>query len=265
MPEIQLGPAEGRLLYLLLTLIRAHKVVEIGTLAGYSALWMARALPPGGHLWTIEADPRHAGIAAEVIGEAGLGDRVTVLEGDAAEVLPKLSDSGPFCAVFLDADKARYDVYGRWATENLRTGGLLIGDNAYLFGRLLEDSEDARAMRRFHQEMAHRQAALYPPYTRLAKLLCESTNPERVHEASQHLATLLQRHIPDPRHVVLLGPAEAPVVRIQNRYRWHMLLKGVSSRVLHQCLTSSLADIRHDPQLLRGVRISVDVDPMLFL
>ena len=154
MPEIQLGPAEGRLLELLLRLINATKVVEIGTLAGYSALWMARALPPGGHLWTIESDPKHAGVAAEVVGEAGLGDRVTVIRDDATEVLPNLCDSGPFCAVFLDADKGRYDLYGRWATENLRTGGLLIGDNAYLFGRLLDDSEDAKAMRRFHEEMA---------------------------------------------------------------------------------------------------------------
>ncbi|UCH29315.1 MAG: O-methyltransferase [Myxococcales bacterium] len=154
MPEIQLGPAEGRLLELLLRLVNAHKVVEIGTLAGYSALWMARALPPGGHLWTIESDPTHAGVAAEVIGEAGLGDRVSIIRGDAAEVLPKLSDSGPFCAVFVDADKARYDAYGRWATENLRTGGLLIGDNAYLFGRLLDDVVEAAAMRRFHEEMA---------------------------------------------------------------------------------------------------------------
>ena len=154
MPEIQLGPAEGRLLELLLRLVGARKVVEIGTLAGYSALWMARALPEGGRLWTIEADPRHAGVAAEVIGEAGMGDRITVIKGDAAELLPKLSDSGPFCAVFIDADKARYDLYGRWATENLREGGLLIGDNAYLFGRLLEESDDARAMRSFHEEMA---------------------------------------------------------------------------------------------------------------
>lgn len=154
MPEIQLGPAEGRLLELLLRLAGARKVVEIGTLAGYSALWMARALPEGGRLWTIEADPRHAGVAAEVIGEAGMGDRITLLKGDAAELLPKLSDSGPFCAVFIDADKARYDLYGRWATENLREGGLLIGDNAYLFGRLLEESDDARAMRSFHEEMA---------------------------------------------------------------------------------------------------------------
>ncbi len=163
MPEIQLGPAEGRLLELLLRLSNASKVVEIGTLAGYSALWMARALPPGGHLWTIESDPKHAGVAAEVIGEAGLGSRVTIIRDDAAEVLPKLRDSGPFCAVFLDADKGRYDLYGRWATANLRTGGLLIGDNAYLFGRLLDDSEEARAMRRFHEEMALHYSSVCVP------------------------------------------------------------------------------------------------------
>ena len=163
MPEIQLGPAEGRLLELLLRLAGAKRVVEIGTLAGYSALWIARALPPGGHLWTVEADRRHAGVAAEVIGEAGLGDRVTVIADEALAVLPKLSDSGPFCAVFLDADKGRYDIYGRWATENLRPGGLLIGDNAYLFGRLLDQSEDAQAMRRFHEEMASNYRSVCVP------------------------------------------------------------------------------------------------------
>jgi caffeoyl-CoA O-methyltransferase len=154
MPEIQLGPSEGRLLELLLGLIAARKVVEVGTLAGYSALWMARALPPGGHLWTIEADARHAEVAAEVVGEAGFGDCVSIIKGDAADVLPKLGDSGPFCAVFLDADKGRYDKYARWATDNLRRGGLLIADNAYLFGRLLGDSDEAAAMRRFHEHMA---------------------------------------------------------------------------------------------------------------
>ena len=154
MPEIQLGPAEGRFLEILLRLTHATKVVEIGTLAGYSALWMARALPPRGHLWTIESDPGHAEVAAEVVGEAGFGDRVTIIRDKASEVLPKLSDSGPFCAVFLDADKGSYDLYGRWATDNLRPGGLLIGDNAYLFGRLLDDTDEAKAMRRFHEEMS---------------------------------------------------------------------------------------------------------------
>jgi caffeoyl-CoA O-methyltransferase len=154
MPEIQLGPAEGRLLELLLSLVKARKVVEIGTLAGYSALWMARALPSSGHLWTIESDPQHAAVAAEVIGEAGYGDRVSIIRDEAVEVLPKLGDSGPFCAVFLDADKGSYDLYGRWATQNLRPGGLLIADNAYLFGRLLDDGEEAKAMRRFHEEMS---------------------------------------------------------------------------------------------------------------
>ena len=153
MPEIQLGPAEGRVLELLLTLVDASKVVEIGTLAGYSALWMARALPSDGHIWTIESDPRHADVATGVVEEAGFGDRVSIIRDNASDALPKLSDSGPFCAVFLDADKGSYDVYGRWATDNLRPGGLLIADNAYLFGRLLDDSDEARAMRRFHEEM----------------------------------------------------------------------------------------------------------------
>lgn len=163
MPEIQLGPAEGRLLEVLLRLAGARKIVEIGTLAGYSALWIARALPEDGHLWTIEADSGHAAVARDVIADAGCAEKVTVMEGDALEVLPKLSDYGPFCGVFIDADKARYDRYGRWATANLRTGGLLIGDNAYLFGHLLEDRDDAKAMRRFHEEMAADYLSLCVP------------------------------------------------------------------------------------------------------
>lgn len=163
MPEIQIGPAEGRLLELLLVLAGARNVVEVGTLAGYSALWMARALPPDGHLWTIESDDRHADIALEVISEAGLSDQITIIKGDALEVLPGLTRFGPFCAVFIDADKARYDQYGRWATENLRPGGLLIGDNAYLFGRLLDDGPDSEAMRRFHETMARSYRSLCIP------------------------------------------------------------------------------------------------------
>ncbi len=154
LPAIQVGPAEGKTLHLLLGLLGARKVVEVGTLAGYSAIWMARALPPGGRLWTIEADPRHAEVARGNIAAAGLAERVEVRVGLGAEVLGTLDEEGPFDAVFLDADKKSYDVYGRWAARNVRSAGLLIADNVYLFGRLLEDSDEARAMRRFHEEAA---------------------------------------------------------------------------------------------------------------
>jgi caffeoyl-CoA O-methyltransferase len=154
MPSIQVAPAEGRLMEMLLRMVGAKRVVEIGTLAGYSALWMARALPEDGRLWTIENDAKHAAVARETIKAAGYEDRVRVLEGDGLERLSEIVDRGPFCAVFIDADKERYDLYGQWAAANIRAGGLLIGDNAYLFGDLLADSSTAAAMRRFHEQMA---------------------------------------------------------------------------------------------------------------
>lgn len=92
-------------------------------------------------------------MAEDVFRQAGLDDRVTCLEGDALSVLDELArDHAPFDAVFIDADKGNYDRYGRWAATHLRRGGLLLADNAYLFGRLLEDSAEAAAMRRFHEE-----------------------------------------------------------------------------------------------------------------
>ncbi len=152
MPAIQLGPSEARTAALLLKLAGARRVVEVGTLAGYSALALARALPADGRLFTIEFDPRHAAVARENFAAAAEGGRITLLEGPGLEVLPSLEREAPFDAVFVDADKGNYDAYGRWAAKNLRKGGLLIGDNAYLFGRLLEDSAEAAAMRRFHEE-----------------------------------------------------------------------------------------------------------------
>jgi predicted O-methyltransferase YrrM len=154
MPAIQLGASEAKAVALLLRLAGAKKVVEVGTLAGYSALVMARALPEDGHVWTVEFDPKHARVARENLDAAGLGSKVTVLEGAGLDVLPTLEPLGPFDAVFVDADKRNYDGYGRWAARNVRKGGLLIGDNAFLFGRLLEASEEAAAMRRFHEEAA---------------------------------------------------------------------------------------------------------------
>ena len=153
LPAIQVGVSEGKLLNLLLRMISAKKVVEFGTLAGYSTLRMAQALPEDGHLWSLEFDPKHAAIARANLAAAGQEDKVTVIVGPALDTLPALGQLGPFDAVFIDADKGNYDRYGVWAAMVLRQGGLLIGDNAYYFGNLLEeDNKDAAAMRRFHQQ-----------------------------------------------------------------------------------------------------------------
>jgi caffeoyl-CoA O-methyltransferase len=149
-PAIQVGASEGRLLTLLLQMVSARRVVEVGTLAGYSAIRMARALPPDGELITIEFDKKHAELARGNIEEAGLTKVIRVEEGAGVDVLPRLQ--GPFDAVFIDADKGNYDKYGRWAASNVRKGGLLLGDNAFYFGKLLNDSPEAAAMRRFHEE-----------------------------------------------------------------------------------------------------------------
>jgi caffeoyl-CoA O-methyltransferase len=154
LPAIQVGPSEGKLLYLLAKMVGARSIVEVGTLGGYSAIWLARALPEDGKLYTLELEPRHAEIARRNVDAAGVGDRVEIVLGDARESLRRLESEGPFCMVFVDADKAGYPEYGRFASAHLREGGLLIGDNAYLFGDLLDSgSPTSEAMRTFHQEM----------------------------------------------------------------------------------------------------------------
>ena len=154
MPAIQVGPSEGRLLQLLLRLIGAKRVVEVGTLAGYSAICMARALPEEGRLWTIESDEAHHRAAVANIAAAGLAEIITCVQGSGVAELERIAREGPFDALFIDADKANYDRYGEWAARHVRRGGLLLGDNAFLFGRLLEASDEAAAMRRFHEQAA---------------------------------------------------------------------------------------------------------------
>jgi len=154
MPPIQVGRSEGKFLELLVGLSGARKVVEIGTLAGYSTIRLARGLPDDGRVWTIELDPKHADVARQSIDGAGLSTKVEVLVGDAREVLANLASEGPFDLVFVDADKANYPHYGQWAAENLRPGGLLVGDNAFLFGQLVDDTSLADNMRRFHRDAA---------------------------------------------------------------------------------------------------------------
>lgn len=153
-PAIQVGPSDGKLIQLLLRLAGAKKVVEVGTLIGYSAIHIAKALPADGHVWSIEFDAKHAGFARENLAAAGMGDKVEVLVGSAIEVLPQIAHLAPFDAVFIDADKVNYHVYGKWAIDHLRSGGLVLGDNAYLFRELMEDSDRGRAMRAFHELVA---------------------------------------------------------------------------------------------------------------
>jgi caffeoyl-CoA O-methyltransferase len=154
MPAIQVGPSEGRTLGILLRMINARKAVELGTLAGYSAIHMGRALPEDGHLYSVEYEPLHARVARDNIEAAGLSKKITVLEGAGLTVLPTIEKHGPFDAVFIDADKVNYTHYARWARQHLRKGGLLIADNAYFFGNLMEDSAGGEAMRTMHEEAA---------------------------------------------------------------------------------------------------------------
>ncbi len=153
MPAIQVGQSDGRLLHLIAKLVGATKIVEVGTLAGYSAIQLASAMPAGGggHVWSIEFNAKHADVARENVAAAGLADRVTITTGAGRDVLPTLEPHGPFDLVFIDADKANYEHYGRWALTHLRRGGVVIGDNAYFFGDLLADTDGARSMRGFHE------------------------------------------------------------------------------------------------------------------
>jgi primosomal protein N' (replication factor Y) len=116
----------------------------------------------------------------------------------------------------------------------------------------------------FQDEMQRRQALLYPPYTRLARLLLDGPHAEHVQAASHWLETVLRRHLSQGQ-LALLGPAEAPVAKIHNRYRWHFLLKSPSSRLLHRCLHAALSDVAQARQQLHGARLSVDIDPLTFM
>ncbi len=154
MPPIMVGRSEGKFLGLLVKLVGAKKAVEVGTLAGYSALHIARALPQDGFLWTIENEPHHARIARNNLREGQVDQRVEVVVSDGPAGLDSITESGPFDFVFLDADKERYDIYARWAISHLNPGGLLVVDNAYFFGELLADTTDAAAVRRMHEMVA---------------------------------------------------------------------------------------------------------------
>lgn len=156
LPPISISAVTGRLLQILLCAVRAERVLEVGTLGGYSAIWMARGLPTSGRLVTIEVDERHAEFARRYFARAGLDDRIDLRIGRALDVLPAF-DGEPFDAIFLDADKEPLPTYFDWALRLLRPGGLLIADNALWGGRVLDPDtadEGTRGVREFNRRMA---------------------------------------------------------------------------------------------------------------
>ncbi|MDQ4215366.1 O-methyltransferase [Microbacterium capsulatum] len=144
MPAIEVAPVSGKLLALLVRISGARRVLEIGTLGGYSTIWMARAVGHGGRVVTIEAEPGNAAVARASIDAAGVGERVEILIGRAADVLPTLADPGPFDLVFVDADKESNTLYLDWAARLGRSGTVVVLDNIGRAGDIVDpDSADS--------------------------------------------------------------------------------------------------------------------------
>jgi predicted O-methyltransferase YrrM len=155
-PQIWISSEQASFMQILLRLVRAREVVEVGTLAGYSAIAMAHALPPDGRVRTIEVDQGHAAFARDWVGRSEVRDRVEVICGDGREVLPGLQDAS-VDAAFIDADKAGYPFYAKECLRLLRPGGLLMADNAFAFGELFTSGpveESVLHLRAFNDEMA---------------------------------------------------------------------------------------------------------------
>jgi predicted O-methyltransferase YrrM len=144
LPAIDVAPNQGKLLHLLARVAGARRILEIGTLGGYSTTWLARALPEGGHLITLEADAKHAEVARRNIARAGLDQIVNLRLGAALDTLPQLVEEGegPFDLVFIDADKQNIPSYLTWALKLSRKGTLILIDNVIRDGEVIDASSD---------------------------------------------------------------------------------------------------------------------------
>jgi caffeoyl-CoA O-methyltransferase len=145
LPQIQISPIQGKLLQLLATACNAKKILEIGSLAGYSGIWLARSLPAGGRLITLEINPKHAEVVRSSLAYAGVSDRAEVRVGKALDLLPQLEGEAPFDLVFIDADKTPYPQYLEWALKLTRPGSIIIGDNCVRGGKALRAQENMNA------------------------------------------------------------------------------------------------------------------------
>ena len=159
LPAIDVSKLQGKFLALLVRISGARRVLEIGTLGGYSTLWMARALPADGRVVTLEFDPHHAEVARTNLANAGVLDRVNLRVGRAIETLPALENSAdaPFDLIFIDADKESYAEYLDWSLRLARVGTVIVADNVVREGKVVEaDCDDPRVqgVRRFTEKLA---------------------------------------------------------------------------------------------------------------
>jgi predicted O-methyltransferase YrrM len=155
LPAIAVSPTQGKMLMFMAQMLGARRILEIGTLGGYSTIWLARGLAEGGRFITLEADPKHAEVARSNIARAGLADVVEVRVGKALDTLPLLE--APFDLIFIDADKVSYPEYLAWSVRLSRSGSVIVADNVVRKGAVIDaDSSDpnVKGVRRFHDVLA---------------------------------------------------------------------------------------------------------------
>lgn len=158
---INISDSEGQFLSLLVRLVQPKKIVEIGTQYGYSTQWLMKNLAAHSYLWTLENNPQHAAVAKEYLSEF---QNAEVILGDAIKSLEQVSQQAPVDLIFIDADKSSYPLYLGWAAKNLRSGGLLIADNTFVWGAAFDEEFDSKKkasktqwskMREFNQTLAN--------------------------------------------------------------------------------------------------------------
>lgn len=159
LPSINVSAVEGKLLYLLAKLSGARRVLEIGTLGGYSTIWLARALPADGTVLTLELEPAHARVARANLERAGVGDRVEIRVGPATAALEHLVKAGtkPFDVIFIDADKVSYPTYLEWSLKLVQPGSLILADNVIRNGAVTDPAtsdESVQATQEFNRRLA---------------------------------------------------------------------------------------------------------------
>jgi predicted O-methyltransferase YrrM len=153
--KINITPYDGNIISTLISMIRPKRGVEVGTLCGYSSLWISKAMDDSSKLYTIEKEPQHAEIASKIFAELGLERKIILMNSEAKEALTKLSKTGQFDFCFIDANKDDYPFYIKWAIKNLKSGGLLLAHNPLMKGNLFYDGDDkeqnrkSRGMREF--------------------------------------------------------------------------------------------------------------------